>query len=164
MPLKSSKKDAVIHGVKGGAQIQEAQQGDTSIVHGAKNIRKYSKQCSLGGIMSTVGRLQTRHHAAPLQILDQLFRNHAFDHKELQLYDPDLRYVYHAFQNKLARPAPESITAMSSDVKTLCSQFDDLTIGQDMILKRIWRNLGTEPEYTLPERPRRKTTVPFRYR
>ena len=28
--------------------------------------------------------------------------------------------------------------------QTLCSQFDDLTIGQDMILKRTWRHLGTE--------------------
>ena len=41
---------------------------------------------------------------------------------------------------------------MSSDAKTLCSQFDDLTIGQDKILKRKWRHLGTERQQIIVPR------------
>jgi len=46
-------------------------------------------------------------------------------------------------KNQLAKPAPDTITDQSSDVKTLCAQLDLLTVAADETLCRIFHQNGT---------------------
>ena len=67
-----------------------------------------------------------------------------FDWPAIQQSDPDIRFVYDIVQKRLPRPTPESVTARSSDVKTLCSQLDRLVISPDGVLKRKWTRFRKE--------------------
>lgn len=65
------------------------------------------------------------------------------DWPQLQQQDSDIGFVYNIVKNQLAKPAPDTITDQSADVKTLCAQLDLLTIAADGTLCRIFRQNGT---------------------
>ncbi len=61
-----------------------------------------------------------------------------FDWPTLQQADSDISFVYRVIKEGQQQPRPEAITSRSADVKTLCSQFNRLTLSPNGVLCRVW--------------------------
>lgn len=68
----------------------------------------------------------------------------SYDWLDIQQSDPDINFVRNLVSNDAERPEPNTLTARSGDVKTLCSQLELLTIRPDGVLCRKWTKYGRE--------------------
>ena len=78
-----------------------------------------------------------------------------FDWPALQRNDKDIGFVHDLVKNNKPPPRPETLTAESGEVKTLCCQLEKLEVGPDDILRRKWRHHNQE---------HRQIVVPYPYR
>ena len=79
-----------------------------------------------------------------------------FDWVKVQKEDTDIGFVYELLRNQSPKPRQEDITSLSADVKTLCSQYDQLQLGTDGVLYRKFEKAGGGTHM--------QKVVPFRYR
>jgi len=64
---------------------------------------------------------------------------------EVQRNDPDVGFVHELVGSATARPAPETITGRSADVKVLCAQLDQLVVTAGILCRRFYPRGTTEP-------------------
>jgi len=66
---------------------------------------------------------------------------------QLQQQDPQLGFVYNLIKNQLPPPTAETLAHRGNDVKTLCSQLENLTLDSNDILCRRFHVQGTSTSF-----------------